>query len=528
VNGTRTWWSQQVRVAVLLLGTGWLVAFFEGGALVGSSHDLDDLSGSCRMPQWMRPAFLEGEELVLCSRPVAPRSLIATMLSMVLAAGLLLVPGPAGAVAGAKAGLKANEALTGAAELFAPGGLSWLQIRPNGNLVLAGRQGKIWQSNTKGSGATSLTMQPDGNLVLSTAGGTPVWWTATGGNPGSRFSLTATGLLRITTPGSIVLWSNTSGGTGASMSSLGIEQSIGVDQAIVSEDGSTRLTLQASGDLVVTTTDGSVIWSSGTGGSGGARLVMQTDGNAVLYTSEGAVAWQSATAGHPGSRLTIAGGTLQVLDGDGAVLWPPPPPPVTTLASAIVTLAKSQDQNKAKVSETPMGSNCNPYTSELRGDPGLIGTCPIVNGVQYRHEAWCSDFAQWVWLHAGADTKGITAWSFTFVNYGRNHGTFKKGALNNPQPGDAVVFGDYGRSYGSHVGIITGVRGDLLQMVSGNWGGAVGRTKWEDAAALAQEAQYPIIGYITPAAAGASQPRGPLVASPRITQRQIDSQDQGN
>ena len=196
---------------------------------------------------------------------------------------------------------------------------------------------------------------------------------------------------------------------------------------------------------------------------------------------------------------------------------PPPPPPPPSLATQIVAIAKGQDQTAAAVAETPMGSNCNPYTAHF--GRGQSGGCPGGTSA----EAWCSDFANWVWQAAGAQIGGLSGWSYSFADYGRAHGTWKLGAANNPQPGDAIVFGDESQHYGSHVGIVVAVRGSLIKMTSGNWANAVITTDFFDPSGPTG-AGYPIIGYSSPVAIGQASPH---VVSRPVTQAQIDSQDLG-
>ena len=202
---------------------------------------------------------------------------------------------------------------------------------------------------------------------------------------------------------------------------------------------------------------------------------------------------------------------------------PPPPPPPPTLAATIVAIAQGQDQFAAKVAETPAGSNCNPYTAYWgRGNP--TNCAPGTSA-----EAWCSDFAQWVWVNAGADVTGINGWSYSFVTFGKAHRTFKRGPTNNPQPGDAVVFGDAKAKYGSHVGIVTAVNGaGQIDMVSGNWGDAVMDSGFFDPAGP-NGAENPIIGYITPVAQGSGALRPASTLTPlQVSQDEINTQDQGH
>lgn len=92
------------------------------------------------------------------------------------------------------------------------------------------------------NGAFELAYQGDGNLVLYRLGdGTARWATGTGASPG-------------------------------------------------------RLLMQMDGNLVLSSSDGRTIWSTGTIPYPGARLVLQNDGNLVIYSAHNAPLWQSGTA----------------------------------------------------------------------------------------------------------------------------------------------------------------------------------------------------------------------------------------
>ena len=100
-------------------------------------------------------------------------------------------------------------------------------------------------------------------------------------------------------------------------------------------------------------------------------------------------------------------------------------------------------------SERPLGSNCTPY-----------GPC----------EAWCADFATWVWRHAGVSNIGRIAYVPNLVLWAKQHGSWKPGSGNDPQPGDMVIFS------GLHVGIVERVAGPRwIVTIEGNHGNRVAR-----------------------------------------------------
>lgn len=108
------------------------------------------------------------------------------------------------------------------------------------NVLNAGANLGRGESLQSPSGTFALTLQDDGNLVL-TDGGNAVWAAGTDGQ--------------------------------------------GVDRLAVQEDG--NAVLYAGGDAK---------WSTGTQGNDGARLELQDDRNLVLYSADGSALWSSGTA----------------------------------------------------------------------------------------------------------------------------------------------------------------------------------------------------------------------------------------
>jgi hypothetical protein len=172
------------------------------------------------------------------------------------------------------------------------------------------------------------------------------------------------------------------------------------------------------------------------------------------------------------------------------------------LIARIVLTAASQDQFHARIEDTPTGSDCNPFTASF----GRGSTSGCATGTAA--EQWCSDFAQWVWQTSGINTSGISGAAKTFVTWGRSHGRFLQGINQKPAVGDAVVWGVLNPLWGAHVGIVVGVRGRLIDVVSGNSGPlAVASAVWDSGYFLpsSQAAQGdPIIGYTSPVALPAS------------------------
>jgi CHAP domain len=178
---------------------------------------------------------------------------------------------------------------------------------------------------------------------------------------------------------------------------------------------------------------------------------------------------------------------------------PPPSPPVPVsgdVRTRIVAVAQSQLGQR----ENPAGSNCTKF-----------GPC----------EAWCADFATWVWRQAGVSTIGRIAWVPALVQWGKQHGTWKAGADNNPRPGDFVIFS------GLHVGIVETVRSSgVITIIAGNTGtenvARRGPASWDNGTAMGPAA---ISGYVSPPS-GTRQARASTASAlPQPTAAQMAAQD---
>jgi hypothetical protein len=166
--------------------------------------------------------------------------------------------------------------------------------------------------------------------------------------------------------------------------------------------------------------------------------------------------------------------------------------------NAIVRIAQSQLGR----TESPPGSNCNPY-----------GPCV----------EWCSLFVAWVWERAGVPLKGGTApyaYSGSIYEWAQAHEsgslpTLAPGdpplstALPNgarvlpptatPEPGDAVLFGT-GAENSDHIGIVERVfPGGQITTIDGNYSDKVARVgPFAPSRAVESGEPAPIFGYAHP------------------------------
>jgi hypothetical protein len=87
---------------------------------------------------------------------------------------------------------------------------------------------------------------------------------------------------------------------------LNPNQSLYVNQFLISPNGKYKLIMQTDGNLVLYRVyDNYALWSSGTAGQAVSRVIMQGDGNLVIYLTNGRPIWASRTQGNPGSHLRL-------------------------------------------------------------------------------------------------------------------------------------------------------------------------------------------------------------------------------
>lgn len=148
--------------------------------------------------------------------------------------------------------------------------------------------------------------------------------------------------------------------------------------------------------------------------------------------------------------------------------------PTTALALVLLTACATTDewidQGAAPLSGATIASIAaknlgeGPCSTNSAGGSGFYTSCG---------QAWCADFARWVWAQAGvSNTSELTPAAGSFYVYGANHGTLH----STPQVGDAVVFnyGYQGTGTAEHVALVTKVNSDgTIESISGNWGNRV-------------------------------------------------------
>lgn len=104
---------------------------------------------------------------------------------------------------------------------------------------------------------------------------------------------------------------------------------------------------------------------------------------------------------------------------------------------------------------------------------------------------WCSVFVTWVWQQAGVKIPELP-YSGDVGEWAQKNTKFKR---NNPQPGDAIL---YGRGFNDmeHIGIVTSVRGNKITTIEGNVSNAV--TKRAPFEWKTDQNPAPVFGFASP------------------------------
>ncbi|GAA2712049.1 CHAP domain-containing protein [Actinoplanes palleronii] len=247
---------------------------------------------------------------------------------------------------------------------------------------------------------------------------------------------------------------------------LSAGEQLGTNARLVSPNGQFALVMQSDGNLVEYAPGNRAVWSTGTNRAG-SIVRMQTDGNLVVVAPGNISVWWTGTNGNPNAALELQDDGNAVVYGAGHVArWFSG---VRTgsgdsggsgVGARIASIARGEAANAARNHET--GTNCNYYSGALSAGSKCAGG--------WRSEAWCADFARWVWGQAGANTAGLTAGAISFQGYGTKRGTWHAGAsLTGVQAGDVLGWRFGGGTADDHVGVVVAVGADSVTTVDGNY-----------------------------------------------------------
>ncbi|MFQ1001654.1 hypothetical protein [Modestobacter sp. SSW1-42] len=162
-----------------------------------------------------------------------------------------------------------------------------LRMQTDGNLVVYAASGAVlWHAGTYGNPGATLEVQDDGNVVLYRADRSAAWYT--GWDRTSLFSgqYLGTGQQVTSANGRYHLVLQPDG-------NVVVYTAGGRPLFFTGSYGAFQLLLQADGNLVAYNGVGYARWDSGTWREGFSRLDVQDDGNVVLYRADGTPSWYS-------------------------------------------------------------------------------------------------------------------------------------------------------------------------------------------------------------------------------------------
>ncbi|MFI7585529.1 CHAP domain-containing protein [Spongisporangium articulatum] len=133
------------------------------------------------------------------------------------------------------------------------------------------------------------------------------------------------------------------------------------------------------------------------------------------------------------------------------------------------------------------GENCSKYVNAFY-EPNIC-------------QAWCSDFAWWVWMKAGVP--GAKMYNSSYTNDFRDEWRvrFKPiGGKYKPAVGDVMVQKHRTNGINGHVGVVIAVDGWKVKVVHGNWSDAVQFQGWTDSRKYTSDhGAKKVIGFASPA-----------------------------
>jgi|GEM_PF-952439 len=209
-----------------------------------------------------------------------------------------------------------NNVLNTTQQLDSLDGRFALIVRSDGNLELTGPEGRRWASSTQGNPGAYVDFPLDGNFIVRNAAG-EFWSSRTDGQGITYGELDNNGHFTLYRPGvggmaDVPVWST------RSMLSVGVRLTSANPLHFV--DGSTSLTLEAGGNLVLRTLGvATPLWESGAAGNN-AYAELQ-NGNLILFRADGTQFWASNTAGSGAVFVQVENGAFSLRTLNGTAVW---------------------------------------------------------------------------------------------------------------------------------------------------------------------------------------------------------------
>ncbi len=203
------------------------------------------------------------------------------------------------------------------------------------------------EARSSPNGQFRLEMGTEGRLTYAEVGGPTLWSTPTSGNPGAVATVGA-GALTVTATDGRVVWSTETTGTssalrigsngsltlvsgssvrwrsGTSLVAMRPGSRLDPGWYVSSPNGRCRLEMTTAGGARLVSADGQTLWRPGAA-TPGTRVTLEASGDLVARSATGLLAWSTGTAGLRGAVLAVTNsGALRLSDASGTVAWATP------------------------------------------------------------------------------------------------------------------------------------------------------------------------------------------------------------
>ncbi|GEM_PF-1830625 len=202
-----------------------------------------------------------------------------------------------------------------------------LTMQGDGNLVLSDQGHPVWANGEPGHPDSFLAMQGDGNLVEYSSQGVALWWTGTTIS-GAFAQLTPSGGFGVYDQ-CCRLWgtalpNTTFRDTTSPIDVLFPGQALVPGQELLDYSGNYRVSMQGGYLTITFLPTNDTYWRVGVPCSGSSEAVMQTTGNLVVYCN-GVAEWYGGIGGYPpsaGLYLHIQdNGVMAIYSNYGNMIW---------------------------------------------------------------------------------------------------------------------------------------------------------------------------------------------------------------
>ncbi|GAA2478272.1 IPT/TIG domain-containing protein [Terrabacter carboxydivorans] len=293
----------------------------------------------------------------------------------------------------AGATLGSGQVLSSTTALRSPSGAYVATMQADGNLVVSTSGGsRRWSSATPGAG-NRLGMRTDGNAVVLRPDGSVAWSSGTNGWAGGVLTLTNDGLLQVR-QGTTTVWDH----RGIRYDRLLAGQVLRPGESILSSGSGWSLAMRTDGNLVLSSSSGVRQWATFTSGAGNVAT-MQTDGNFVVRNSSGVTQWATQTSGSGAVLRVLSTANVAVYRGT-TVTWAitggPAPTGWTCYSRATQNCIQRFGYYGQRAWGYPVdawGNNCTNFSAYRLSRDGVVNPGNLGNATDWDTSARAKGFA---------------------------------------------------------------------------------------------------------------------------------------